>query len=344
MTGPALIAHRGASGYRPEHTTAAYRLAIALGADGIELDLVATRDGVLVARHEPELSRTTDIATRREFADRRTTKIIDGRAVTGWFVDDLTVAELKTIRATERMLEARPANTRFDGQFAVPTFAEVLTLVEDEGHRLGRTVQVYAELKHATWFESAGLRLETLLVDTLLGTATATPVTALAFETGCLRRLRELADLPIVQLIEAAGRPYDCAIVGDITSYRDMVTPRGMMRVADYADTIGLAKNLVLPRSSDGSATRPSCLVNDAHAVGLDVAVWTLRDENDFMAANFRHGTDPYLRGGAVAEYKAFLDAGVDVIIGDHPDTALEARRLWQRDLVRAPAASGSRR
>ena len=332
MTRPALIAHRGASGYRPEHTASAYRLAIALGADGIELDLVATRDGVLVARHEPELSRTTDIATRPEFADRKTTKIIDGRAVTGWFVNDLTLAELKTVRATERMLEARPENARFDGQFAVPTLAEVLSLVEDEGHRLGRRVQVYAELKHPTWFESVGLRVETLLADTLLESTAATPVTVLAFETGCLRSLRGLVDLPIVQLVEAAGTPYDRAIVGDITSYRDMVTPRGMMRIADYADAIGLAKNLVLPRGSDGSTGMPSCVVNDAHAVGLDVAVWTLRDENDFMAGNFRHGTEPYARGGAVAEYRAFLDADVDVIIGDHPDTALEARRMWQLD------------
>ena len=336
MTRRALIAHRGASGYRPEHTTAAYRLAIALGADGIELDLVATADGVLVARHEPELSRTTDIATRPELAHLRTTKVVDGRQVNGWFVNDLTLAELKTVRATERMLEARPENARFDGQFAVPTFAEVLALVEDESLRMGRTVEVYAELKHPTWFASSGVRVEEVLLDTIR--TSAVPVTALAFETAALKNLRALSDLPSVQLIEAAGTPYDRAIVGDITSYRDMVTPRGLMRIGEYAGAVGLAKNLVLPRGIDGATHCPSEVVNDAHAVGLDVAVWTLRDENDFMAANFRHGTEPFARGGAVAEYKAFLDAGVDVLIGDHPDTALEARRLWSRELSALPA------
>lgn len=334
---PDLIAHRGASGYRPEHTTAAYRLAIALGADGIELDLVATKDGVLVARHEPELSRTTDIATRPEFAERMSNRIIDGRSVSGWFVDDLTLAELKQVRATERMLEARPANTRFDGQFAVPTLAEVLKLVEDESHRLGRDVQVYAELKHATWFASLGLPLDELLLDTLREAAPAATVSALAFETDVLRSIHRRSDIPVVQLVEAGGTPYDRAVVGDLLSYRDMVSPRGLMRVAEYAVGVGLAKNLVLPRGSNGSTGAPSCIVNDAHALGLDVAVWTLRDENDFMAANFRHGTDPFSRGGAVAEYQAFLAAGVDVVLGDHPDTAVESRRIWLRERSALP-------
>jgi glycerophosphoryl diester phosphodiesterase len=348
---PDLVAHRGASGYRPEHTTAAYRLAIALGADGIELDLVATRDGVLVARHEPELSRTTDIARRPELAHHKTTRIVDGRSVTGWFVNDLSLAELKSVRATERMLEARPENARFDGQFSVPTLTEVLALVEDEGHRLGRTIQVYAELKHPTWFGSVGLPMEAILADTLRDAACAAPVTVLALETACLRRLRGVADVALMQLVEAGGTSYDRAIVGDVATYRDMVTPRGLMRIADYADAVGLAKNLVLPRRSDGAALTPSAVVNDAHAIGLDVAVWTMRDENDFMAANFRHGTDPFSRGGAVAEYQAFLDAGVDVLIGDHPDTAVEARRIWLRErstpaveAVSMTWASGSRR
>ncbi len=331
MRTPALIAHRGASGYRPEHTTAAYRLAIALGADGIELDLVATKDGVLVARHEPELSRTTDVASRPELAHLRTTKVVDGRRVDGWFVDDLTVHELKTIRALERMPRVRPENTRFDGRFAVPTLAEVLDVVEDESHRLGRSVQVYAELKHATWFADRGLPLDELLVETLRDTACAAPVSALAFETRVLLRLRAATDVRVVQLVEAAGTSYDRALVGDLTTYRDMVTPRGLMRISEYADAVGLAKNLVLPRGADGAATVPSCLVGDAHAVGLEVAVWTLRDENDFMAANFRRGSDPFVRGRAAAEYQAFLDAGVDAMIGDHPDSAVEARRLWLR-------------
>lgn len=331
MPAPDVIAHRGASGYRPEHTPAAYRLAIALGADGIELDLVATKDGVLVARHEPELSRTTDIATRAELADLRTTKVVDGRAVTGWFVDDLTVAELKTVRTLERMPEARPESCRFDGRFAIPTLAEILDLVEDESHRLGRSVQVYAELKHATWFGDRGLRLDELLLQTLVDNACTAPVTALAFETQVLRRLRAAADVRVVQLVEAAGTSYDRAVTGDVVSYRDLVTPRGLMRVGEYADAVGMAKNLVLPRGRDGRTTVPSCVVDDAHAIGLGVAVWTLRDENDFMAANFRHGPAPYSRGLAVAECQAFLDAGVDTVITDHPDTAVEARRLWLR-------------
>ncbi len=327
---PDIVAHRGASGYRPEHTSAAYRLAVALGADAIEVDLVATGDGVLVARHEPELSRTTDVAARPEFAERRTTRAVDGRSVTGWFACDFTVDELRWLRAVERMPVVRPENARFDGCFGIPTLREVLALASDESARLGRPVQVYAELKHPTWHESVGLPLVDLLLDQL--DDAEVPVTVLAFETGCLLELRSRAHLPAVQLVEAAGAPYDRLIRGDLTTYRDLVTFRGLMGLAEHADTVGLAKNIVLPRRADGAAVTPSCVVDDAHAVGLDVAVWTLRDENDFMAANFRHGAALYARGGAVAEHRAFLQAGVDVVIGDHPDTAVEARRLWLRE------------
>lgn len=344
FTQPQVVAHRGASGYRPEHTTAAYRLALALGADGIEVDLVATKDGVLVARHEPELSVTTDVSRHLEFSDRRTTRVVDGRGVTGWFVDDFTLAELKTLRALERWPSLRRDNLRYDRKFAVPTFAEVLQLAEEEGHRLGRTVTVYAELKHPTWFAASGLRLEELLLDTLNRQAPLVPVVVLAFETTVLRRLRLLqggSSLPLVQLIEAGGMPYDRGLAGDLWTYRGMITPAGLVQVGEYADAVGLAKNLVLPRDERGATGRPGPVVGDAHALGLDVLVWTLRDENDFLPTNHRHGADPAKRGDAVAEWLALLGAGCDVLVGDHPDSGVEAAKVWRRSA--ALSSSGMR-
>lgn len=282
---PLVIAHRGASGYRPEHTLASYRLAIALGADHVELDLVSTRDGVLVARHEHELSRTTDVAERSRYADRLTTRLVDGHEVTGWFSEDFTLAELKTLGAVERQPELRPRNTRYDRRYDVPTLDEVLALVVEESRRLGREIGVCLEIKNAMHFASIGLPVEEPLLAALA--AHRLPVHVMAFEQGFLRSLRGRTGLPLVQLVGATGRV-------------DLVTGTGLRRVAQYADAVGLEKDLVSPG-----------LVGSAHEAGLEVFVWTLRDEVD-----------------TIEDAQELVDAGVDGLITDHPDTTLEALRL----------------
>ena len=330
---PLVIAHRGASGYRPEHTLAAYKVAISMGADYIEPDLVSTKDGVLVARHENEISGTTDVADHPEFADRRATKSIDGRSTTGWFTEDFTLDELKTLRAKERLPDVRPVNTRYDGRYEVPTFDEVLDLVARESQRRGEVIGVYPETKHPSYFDSIGLSLETPLVDALTRHHLNRPnarVFIQSFETGNLRRLSVLVKVPIVQLVDASGAPYDLASSGDPRTYADLITPQGLAEISTYADGIGAAKDLVLPRDGAGNATQPTHLVDNAHERGLLVHVWTLRDENRFMAENFRRGTDPNAKGDAIAEYQAFFDAGVDGVFSDYADTAVDALETWQ--------------
>jgi len=332
-TEPIVIGHRGASGYRPEHTLASYRLAIRLGASYVEPDLVSTRDGVLVARHENEISGTTDVAQHPEFADRETTKVIDGRSVTGWFTEDFTLAELKTLRAKERLPLVRPDNTRYNGMFEVPTLDEVLSLVRHEERRAGRRIGVYPETKHPSHFDSLGLSLEQPLVAALrrhgLDRA-GSGVFIQSFETANLRALAGVTRVPLVQLIDASGAPYDFERAGDPRTYRDLATPQGLAWVATYADAIGANKDLVLPRDPATRATgEPSDLVPDAHDAGLLVHAWTLRDENQFMATNFRRGADPNAKGDAYAEAMAFLDAGVDGIFSDHPDTTVTALEDW---------------
>jgi glycerophosphoryl diester phosphodiesterase len=310
---PVLIGHRGASGYRPEHTLAAYELAIEQGADYIEPDLVSTKDGVLVARHENEISGTTDVADHPEFADRRTTKVIDGRPVTGWFTEDFTYRELRTLRAKERLPQVRPDNTAYDGQYRVPTFDEVLKLARRSG------VGVYPETKHPTYFDSIGLSLEEPLVAALRKRHWADaddPVIIQSFEVTNLRELDTMVDVPLAQLVDASGGPAD--LPG--TTYASMVTAAGLKVIATYADGLGANKNWVLPRDAAGNTGAPSTVVPDAHAAGLIVHIWTLRRENQFMAKNFRIGTDPNAPGDLAAEARAFLDAGVDGIFSDNPD------------------------
>jgi glycerophosphoryl diester phosphodiesterase len=329
---PVVIAHRGASGYRPEHTLAAYRLAIRMGADYIEPDLVSTKDGVLVARHENEISGTTDVADRPEFADRRTTKVIDGRPVTGWFTEDFTLAELKTLRAVERLPETRPGNTRYDGRYQVPTFDEVLELARAESRRTGRSIGVYPETKHPTYFDSVGLSLEEPLVAALRRHHLDRPgakVFIQSFETRNLRDLARVTRVRLVQLVDASGAPYDLVASGDPRTYRDLTTPEGLAWIAEYADGVGAHKDLVLPRDATGATGEPSDLVDDAHDEDLLVHVWTLRDENRFMATDFRRGSDPDAKGDARAEALAFLEAGVDGLFGDHPDTVVDALDEW---------------
>ena len=322
---PVVIGHRGASGYRPEHTLAAYRLAIAQGADYIEPDLVSTKDGVLVARHENEIGGTTDVADHPEFADRRTTKVIDGRSVTGWFTEDFTWEELRTLRAEERLPQVRPDNTAYDGQERIPSFDQVLKLARRAG------VGVYPETKHPTYFDSIGLSLEEPLVAALRKRHwddADDPVIVQSFETANLRELDTMVDVPLAQLVDGSGRPYDFTVAGDPRTYTDLLTPEGLAGIASYADGLGVHKDRVLPRT-DGATTVPSAVVGDAPDAGLLVHVWTLRLENQFMATNFRVGIDPNAPGDLEKEARAFLDAGVDGIFSDNPDVVvgvLEAR------------------
>jgi len=335
VTTPLVVGHRGASGYRPEHTLASYGLAIRLGADVIEPDLVCTRDGVLVARHENEISQTTDVADRPEFADRKTTKTVDGRALTGWFTEDFTLAELKRVRAKERIPGLRPGNSAYDRRYPIPTLQEVIDLAKRWSRRLGRTIGVYPETKYPTYFDSIGLSLSEPLVATLVRNGWAhrtAPVFIQSFETGNLRQLNAMIDVRLVQLVAATGQPYDLKLAGDPRSYADLITPAGLRAVSGYADGIGPNKNLVIRRDADGRLTglpmmEPTKLVADAHAAGLVVHPWTFRDENRFLTADLRVGEDPAARGDARAEYLAYFAAGVDGVFSDFPDVAVQARR-----------------
>ena len=333
-----MIGHRGAPGYRPEHTLAGYELAIRMGADFVEPDLVLTRDGVLVARHENELARTTDVADRACFADRRTTKEVDGELVTGWFTEDLTLAELKTLRAKERIPALRPGCTAYDGRFEVPTFEEVLDLARREGRRRGTTVGVCAEIKHATYFSRLGLSMAEPLSAVLrrhhLDRPNA-PVVLESFETGIVRELSGQVRVPLIQLVDGSTAPYDLVARGDRRSYADLLTPPGLREISTYADGIGAAKHQVLPGGVTGP---PSGLVADAHAAGLQVHVWTLRAENRFLAPELQLGTGPSALGDLRTEVMAFLDAGVDGIITDHTDLVVAARRAWESSRL-APAS-----
>ena len=320
MTGPLVIGHRGAAGHRPEHTLASYALAARLGADYLEPDLVATADGVLVARHDPELSGTTDIADRPEFADRRTTRTVDGRSTTGWFVDDLTLAELRTLRAVERMPALRSANTRFDRRFGIPTFDEVLALRAQLSADLGREIGVYPETKNPGYFADRGLPLEPPLVAALRGAGlddAAAPVFVQSFAPASLHRIRPALRVPLVQLIDGA----DARLVGDA----------GLASLADYAAVVGVHKDLVLPRNAAGQLAEPTGLVDEAHAAGLQVHAFTFRDENAFLPADLRRGNRPAAHGDAQGEYAAFLRAGVDGVFSDHPDSASRAVQTTRR-------------
>lgn len=327
-----VFAHRGASGYRPEHTLAAYELAIKLGADYIEPDLVSTRDGVLVARHENEISGTTDVADHPEFAQRKTTKIIDGLPISGWFTEDFTLRELRTLRAKERLPGVRPGNTRYDGRFQVPTFDEILALAQRESRQRGRTIGVAPETKHPTYFRSIGLPLERPLLRSLRAAGLdhrRSKVVIQSFETSNLRALAKETRVPLVQLTSAAGAPYDLVAKGDPRTYADIMSPAGLREVATYADWLGPEKNSVIPRDAAGFLTEPSRVVKHAHRAGLKVVVYTFRDENQFLAADFREGTDPNAKGDIFGEMRAFFEADIDAVFADYPDTADAARDWW---------------
>lgn len=309
-----IIAHRGASGERPEHTLAAYKLAIAQGADFIEPDLVITKDGHLVARHENEISGTTDVAQHPEFADRQTTKTIDGERISGWFAEDFTLAELRTLRARERLPELR--STDFDGRFMVPTFAEIIELAQREG------VGIYTETKHPSYFGALGMPLEEPLVAALKAagwTSADAPAFIQSFEVANLRRLADMTDVRLVQLIgdPRSGQPVDESGV----TYADMLTPAGLTRIAEYAAGVGPDKALVI---RDGAATG---LVEAAHGAGLAVHPWTFRRENMFLPAEYQRERDPRMPGNLAGEICAHLALGVDGIFTDNPKEAVAARQ-----------------
>jgi glycerophosphoryl diester phosphodiesterase len=294
---PLVIGHRGASGHRPEHTLESYRLAAEMGADFIEPDLVSTKDGVLIARHENEISGTTDVADR--FPDRKRTKTVDGQSIAGWFTEDFTLAEIKTLRARERLAFRSHA---YDGQFQVATFDEVIELAQELGKARGRPVGIYPETKHPTYFRGLGLPLEEKLLASLEAhgwNRRESPVFIQSFEQGNLRDLRKKTTVRLIQL----------------TSDAKMVDEPGLKDIKTYADGIGPEKRLVVPVNADGSLAPPTDLVERAHRVGLLVHIWTIRVEPQFLPAGYH--------GDVKAEFEQFRSLGVDGVFTDFPDLAV---------------------
>ena len=317
MAKPFVIGHRGACAERPEHTLAAYALALDQGADFVEPDIVPTKDGHLVARHENEISGTTNIADHPEFADRRTTKTIEGNPVTGWFTEDFTLAELKTLRARERLPQLRPANSAYADE-SIATLDEVIALAKTRGKG------VVAEIKHSSYFASVGLPLEARLVDAFARhgwSGADDPVWIESFEVENLKALRGNTRLKLVQLLESSGAPVD----GGAESYAAMATPAGLKAIAAYADAIGPAKTLIVPRDGDGRSLPPTSLVADAHAAGLKVIAWTFRPENFFLPAELRDGAHPRAHGRGADEIRQFAELGVDGLFTDAPEAAVRA-------------------
>lgn len=350
---PLVIGHRGASGYRPDHTLESYKLAIDMGADFIEPDLVATKDGVLVARHEPNITGTTDVATRPEFASRKTTKNVDGVNEEGWFVSDFTLAELKTLRAVQPLSDR---DQSYNGKFQIPTFEEVLDLAKAEGTKAGRTVGVYPETKHPTYHAKLGLPLEDRLLAVLAKygyTTKASPVIVQSFEVSNLKYLRTKTQIRLVQLVDANDvnadgsmdltapydKPYDFAVAGDSRTFASLLTPAGLKEIKTYADGIGPWKPYLIPSkqvdankdgkpddlNGDGKIDErdrvmmpATSVVKDAHAAGLFVHAYTFRNEAKRLASDFK--------GDPKAEYKLFFNLGVDGVFSDFTDTAKAAR------------------
>ncbi|MGQ7959828.1 glycerophosphodiester phosphodiesterase [Pseudomonas sp. SP16.1] len=329
---PLIIAHRGASGYVPEHTLAAYALAILQGADYVEPDLVMTRDGQLVARHDNELGLTTDVAQRPEFAERKRTQTVDGVSLEGWFSEDFSLAELKTLRAIERIPQLRPGNTRFDGQFEIPTLQEIIDLVKSLQLSQQRVIGLYPETKHPTHFQQLGLAMERPLVAALKRNgynSAKAPVYIQSFEVENLKALSRLTPVRLVQLLWTEGQPYDQQVLGTGLTYAQMATPAGLRTIARYAAGIGPEKSQIIPRDAAGNLTAPTSLVHDAHAAGLRVHPYTFRAENAFLSTDLRSSGEPAERGDIEAELRAFLATGIDGLFIDQPDIAV---RLRERD------------
>jgi glycerophosphoryl diester phosphodiesterase len=337
---PIVIAHRGASGYRPEHTLAAYELAIDMGADFIEPDLVMTKDGVFVARHENALAQfdphtgaiteaTSNVHELARFAARRSTKVIDGRGVTGWFTEDFTLAELKTLRARERIPKQRPANVAYDDKYPIPTLQEVIDLAKTKAAALGRDIGIYPETKHPSYHAAIGLPMEDALVKILeangLNHASAA-VFIQSFEVSNLRYLSTITKVKLVQLLLADGRPWDFAVRGDTRSYADLASAEGLREIATYANGVGPAKSYIIPPDADGTLGQPSAFVRDARAAGLVVHPWTFRAENAFLPPEHRRGCARTAHGDAESEIVRYLRTGIGGFFTDHADVGVRAR------------------
>lgn len=321
---PIIIGHRGASGQRPEHTRVAYELAIEQGADYIEPDLVLSKDGILMVRHENEISGTTNVATKRAFADRFTTKIIDGQEVSGWFTEDFTYNELKTLRAKERLTELRPSNRDYDNEFSIMSFEEVLKFVQLMEKKTGRVIGVYPEMKHPAYFKSIGLpHQETLLKQlNVFGYRDSSDAVFIqSFEVNALEALSNATEIRLVQLVDDQNPPPDRP---NLTP-EYMVSQAGLKRIAGYADAIGAAKSLVIGRNLLGRLDKPTDLVKNAHKNDLLVHIWTMRAENYFLPEGMKSSLNPDDLGDLKSEIRAYRDAGVDGFFTDHPGLTLEA-------------------
>lgn len=328
---PTIIGHRGTAGYRPEHTFGSYDLALDLGADVVEAgDLVPTKDGHLVCRHEPEIGGTTDVSAHPEFADRKTTKVLDGVPTTGWFTEDFTLAELKTLRAVERIPANRPHNTLYDGRWEIPTFEEVLQWQDEQTRRRGRQVWIYPETKHPTYFRKLGLGLEervAMLLRRHGKDGRDAPVILQSFEPTSIQRLNRLVDNPLVVLLSSAdSRPYDFVETGDPRTVADLVQPAGLREIAGYAQGIGPTLDLVIPKNADGTLGTPTTLVADAHKVGLVLHPYTMRNENPFLPAEYRKGSAKDAYGDVFGAYRTYFATGIDGVFTDNADTGLLAR------------------
>lgn len=317
---PLIIGHRGACGELPEHTLQAYQRAIEQGADFIEPDLVATQDGYLIARHEPNLLDTTDVGDQPEFADRQTTKQIDGRVEVGFFASDFTLAEVKRLRA--KMLQSFRTQA-FNGMFEIPTLEEVIALVKQAEIDTGRKIGIYPETKHPTFHQHLGLPLEARLIDTLVSTGFTDPnrVFIQSFEISNLKQLHAVVmpqvgiDLPLIQLFAGeSDRPYDFALAGDRRTYGDLTAPSELAKIATYAAGIGPSKRLIVPADADGRLLPPTPLVQAAHAAGLLVHAYTFRNEGVYLAPDYQ--------GSPEAEYRQFIELGIDGFFSDFPGTA----------------------
>ena len=328
---PAVIGHRGSAGYRPEHTFGSYEYALEIGADVVEQDLVPTKDGHLVCRHEPEIGGTTDVANHPEFANRKTTKTIDGIVTTGWFTTDFTLAELKTLRAVERLPSVRQRNTIYNGRWDVPTFDEVLAWAEREGRKRGRPIWLHTETKHPTLFRQLGLPLEERLAKLLrqYGRHHANaPQFLESFEAQSLQRLGKLGvAAPKVFLLSGlTTQPWDFVVSGDKRTVADLVTPAGLKWTATFAQGIGPTTDLIIPHDATGKLLQPTTLVKDAHKAGLILHPYTARNENQFLPLDYQVGTDPNAYGNPLASFKTWFATGIDGLFTDNADTAVLAR------------------
>ncbi|TBN57766.1 glycerophosphodiester phosphodiesterase [Glaciihabitans arcticus] len=338
-----VIAHRGASGYRPEHTRSAYELAFTLGADAVEPDIVATRDGVLVLRHENEISGTTNVAAHPEFASRKTTKHIEGVKLTGWFTEDFTWEELRTLRAVERLPQVRQAGSSFDGTERILRLTDLLAIIDRASAARGRSLVMVAEIKHATYFESIGLPLDELFAREIRGWATEENLIVECFEQTVLTKIRERG-IPgrLVFLAEAAGAPADLVARDGkkARSYADHLTDEGLAQLAESVDGVSVDKKLAFSRDHAGHVTGPSDFVERAHAAGLLAFCWTLRAENRFLSKNFRRGSNASDWGNWSKEFEIVLRSGMDGVFADQPDLALAVRRRVEAQRRKAEKAA----